>query len=56
MEIKQSEVGGYDIHADSSERWLLLKALEALLASNSRDSYEEQLIDKMIRSLEEVLL
>ena len=53
MKIKQSETGGYNIHIDTSEKWLLFKALDVLLASNNRDSYEEKLIIEMINILRE---
>ena len=53
MTIKQSETGGYNIHVDTSEKWLLFKALDALLVSNSRDSYEEKLIIEMMQRFRE---
>lgn len=53
MTIKTAETGGYNIHVDTSEKWLLFKALDALLTSNSRDSYEEQLITEMMNRFRE---
>ena len=53
MTIKVSESGGYNIHVDTSEKWLLFKALDALLSSNTRDSYEEQLIKEMMDRIRE---
>lgn len=48
MNIKTSETGGYTIYVDTSEKWLLFKALDALLSSNTRDSYEEQRVKEMM--------
>lgn len=55
MYIRPSAVGGYDAHMDSSESWLILKALEALVASGERDSSENQLMTEMIDNLKEVI-
>lgn len=54
MEIRPSQVTGWSIWVDTSEKWLIFKALDALLSSKSRDSYEEKLIKDMMDKIREV--
>lgn len=53
MEIRPSQVTGWSIWVDTSEKWLIFKALDALLSSKSRDSYEEKLIKDMMDKIRE---
>lgn len=53
MNIRISDTGGYNIHVDTSEKWLLFKALDALMSSNSIDSYEERLVRDMMNEFRE---
>lgn len=54
MEIRPSQVTGWSIWVDDSEKWLMFKALEVLLSNKSRDSYEEKLIKDMMDKIKEV--